>query len=67
LGLGQETIAQRSLSIQRPALDIDVTAADVQIHNCIFSMNYADIAGVFDLSAAGFVVNNCDLLTLPHP
>ena len=40
-------------------VDIDVTAADVQIHNCIFSMNYADIAGVFDLSAAGFVLNKC--------
>ena len=39
--------------------DIDVTAADVQIHNMIFSMNYADIAGVFDLSAAGFAVNKC--------
>ena len=39
--------------------DIDVTAADVQIHNMIFSMNYADIAGVFDLSAAGFVLNKC--------
>ena len=43
-------------------VDIDVTAADVQIHNCIFSMNYADIAGVFDLSAAGFVVNSCDFV-----
>ena len=42
--------------------DIDVTADDVQIHNLIFSMNYADIAGVFDLSAAGFVVNNCDFV-----
>ena len=40
-------------------VDIDITAADVQIHNCIFSMNYADIAEVFDLSAAGFVVNKC--------
>ena len=40
-------------------VDVDVTAADVQIHNCIFSMNYADIAGVFDLSAAGFVLNKC--------
>ena len=39
--------------------DIDVTAADVQIHNMIFSMNYADIVEVFDLSAAGFVVNKC--------
>jgi len=39
--------------------DIDVTAADCQIHNMIFSMNYADIAGVFDLSAAGFVLNKC--------
>ena len=39
--------------------DIDVTAADVQIHNLIFSMNYADIVEVFDLSAAGFVVNKC--------
>ena len=39
--------------------DINVTAADVQIHNLIFSMNYADIAGVFDLSAAGFVLNKC--------
>ena len=39
--------------------DINVTAADVQIHNMIFSMNYADIAEVFDLSAAGFVVNKC--------
>ena len=39
--------------------DIDVTAADVQIHNIIFSMNYADIVEVFDLSAAGFVVNKC--------
>ncbi len=39
--------------------DINVTAADVQIHNCIFSMNYADIVEVFDLSAAGFVVNKC--------
>ena len=39
--------------------DIDVTAADVQIHNMIFSMNYADIVEVFDLSAAGFVVNQC--------
>ena len=41
------------------SVDINVTAADVQIHNCIFSMNYADIAGVFDLSAAGFVLNKC--------
>jgi len=41
------------------SVDINVTAADVQIHNCIFSMNYADIAGVFDLSAAGFVLNGC--------
>jgi|TARA_Y100000310_G_scaffold247132_1_gene252657 hypothetical protein len=41
------------------SVDIDVTADDVQIHNMIFSMNYADIAGVFDLSAAGFVVNKC--------
>ena len=41
------------------ATDIDVTADDVQIHNVIFSMNYADVAGVFDLSAEGFVVNNC--------
>jgi len=39
--------------------DINVTADDVQIHNMIFSMNYADIAEVFDLSAAGFVVNKC--------
>ena len=39
--------------------DINVTAADVQIHNVIFSMNYADIVEVFDLSAAGFVVNKC--------
>ena len=39
--------------------DINVTAADVQIHNLIFSMNYADVAGVFDLSAAGFVLNQC--------
>ena len=39
--------------------DINVTAADVQIHNMIFSMNYADVAEVFDLSAAGFVVNKC--------
>ena len=39
--------------------DIDVTAADVQIHNMIFSMNYADIVEVFDLSAAGFVLNKC--------
>ena len=39
--------------------DIDVTADDVQIHNMIFSMNYADITGVFDLSAAGFVLNKC--------
>ena len=39
--------------------DIDVTADDTQIHNMIFSMNYADIAGVFDLSAAGFVLNKC--------
>ena len=39
--------------------DIDVTAADVQIHNMIFSMNYADIVEVFDLSAAGVVVNKC--------
>jgi hypothetical protein len=39
--------------------DINVTAADVQIHNIIFSMNYADIVEVFDLSAAGFVVNKC--------
>jgi len=39
--------------------DINVTAADTQIHNCIFSMNFADIAEVFDLSAAGFVVNKC--------
>ena len=41
------------------SVDIDVTAADVQIHNIIFSMNYADIVEVFDLSAAGFVVNQC--------
>ena len=40
-------------------VDIDITAADTQIHNCIFSMNYADIAEVFDVSAAGFVVNKC--------
>ena len=39
--------------------DIDVTADDVQIHNMIFSMNYADIVEVFDLSAAGFVLNKC--------
>ena len=39
--------------------DIDVTAADVQIHNMIFSMNYADIVEGFDLSASGFVVNKC--------
>ena len=39
--------------------DINVTAADVQIHNIIFSMNYADVAEIFDLSAAGFVVNKC--------
>tara|TARA_R110000824_G_scaffold238121_6_gene426904 strand:+ start:11288 stop:12229 length:942 start_codon:yes stop_codon:yes gene_type:complete len=39
--------------------DINVTADDVQIHNIIFSMNYADVAEVFDLSAAGFVVNGC--------
>ena len=39
--------------------DINVTAADVQLHNLIFSMNYADIVEVFDLSAAGFVVNKC--------
>ena len=39
--------------------DINVTAADTQIHNMIFSMNYADIVEVFDLSAAGFVVNKC--------
>jgi hypothetical protein len=41
------------------SVDINITAADTQIHNCIFSMNYADIAGVFDLSAAGFVLNKC--------
>ena len=41
------------------SVDINVTAADVQLHNCIFSMHYADIAGVFDLSAAGFVLNKC--------
>ena len=41
------------------SVDINMTADDVQIHNMIFSMNYADIAGVFDLSAAGFVVNKC--------
>ena len=40
-------------------VDIDVTADDVQIHNMIFSMNYADVVEVFDLSAAGFVVNQC--------
>ena len=40
-------------------VDIDVTAADVQIHNIIISMNYADVVEVFDLSAAGFVVNGC--------
>jgi hypothetical protein len=40
-------------------VDMDVTAADVQIHNCIFSMNYADITQVFDLSAAGFTINQC--------
>ena len=39
--------------------DIDVTADDTQIHNLIFSMNYADVVEVFDLSAAGFVVNKC--------
>lgn len=40
-------------------VDIDVTAADVQIHNMIFSMNYADVTQVFDLSAAGFTINQC--------
>ena len=40
-------------------VDIDVTADDTQIHNLIFSMNYADVVEVFDLSAAGFVVNKC--------
>ena len=61
------TVMGMSVGNSRPTItldsaastDIDVTAADVQIHNVIFSMNYADIAGVFDLSAAGFVVNNC--------
>ncbi len=39
--------------------DIDVTAADISIYNCIFSMNYADIVQVFDLSADGFTVKGC--------
>ena len=39
--------------------DINVTADDTQIHNMIFSMNYADIAAPFDLSAEGFVLNQC--------
>mgnify|MGYP003134294594 CR=1 FL=1 len=39
--------------------DIDVTAADVAIKNCIFSANYADIVELFDLSAAGFTLIDC--------
>ncbi len=39
--------------------DINVTAADVALFNMIFSMNFADIVEVFDLSAAGFRVEKC--------
>ena len=42
--------------------DIDVTAADVRIYNCIFSMNYADIVQVFDLSADGFTLDGCEIV-----
>lgn len=39
--------------------DINVTADDAAIYNCIFTLNYADVVEVFDLSAAGFVVKGC--------
>jgi hypothetical protein len=42
--------------------DIDVSAADVRIYNMIFSMNYADIVQVFDLSADGFTLDGCDIV-----
>ena len=44
--------------------DIDVTAADVQIHNMIFSMNYADIVEVFDLSGRLLQTTNSTTISL---
>lgn len=59
IGLGRGNARPTFTLDTANTVDINVTAADVTIENCIFVMNFADIVEVFDLSAAGFTVRGC--------
>ncbi|MCP5072932.1 MAG: hypothetical protein GY947_06505 [Rhodobacteraceae bacterium] len=62
IGLGKGSL--------RPTVTLDtavtatflVSAADVTVHNMLFSVNFADVVRVFDVTAAGAHIDSCEFV-----
>lgn len=62
IGMGQYNNRPRFLLDAGTTVDIDVTADDVTIENCVFASGHSDVATCFDLDAKGFRLLNCEFV-----
>ena len=60
VGLGRGSDRPTFLLDAGTTVDIDVTAANVSIKNCLFQAGHGDIVKGFDLSATGFMLDHCE-------